>query len=78
MSKLKPSFLFKQKIGGDVRFPSVCCDYHWLVKKLLWAYSGALGEQSLVGKTKLNAGKKKGRVREKPCSPPVVEQTFTW
>ena len=25
--KLKPSFLFKQKRGGDVGFPSVCCNY---------------------------------------------------
>ena len=34
MLKLKPSFLFKQKRGGDMGFPSVCCEYHWLIKKL--------------------------------------------
>ena len=28
MLKLKPSFLFIQKKGGDARVPSVCCDYH--------------------------------------------------
>ena len=39
-------------------FPSVCCEYHWLIKELLWAYSRAIGEQSLVGKTKQNAGRK--------------------
>ena len=30
----------------DVGFPSVCCKYHWLIKKLLWAYNRAIGEQS--------------------------------
>ena len=29
---------------SDVGFPSVCCDYHWLIKELLWAYSKAIGE----------------------------------
>ena len=30
----------------DVGFPSVCCDYHYRIKELLWAYSRAIGEQS--------------------------------
>ena len=41
MSKSKPSFLLKQKIGGDVGFPlyaMMMFYYHWLIKKLLWAY----------------------------------------
>ena len=38
--------------GVDVGFPSVCCEYHWLIKELLWAYSRAIGE------TKPNAGRK--------------------
>ena len=33
MLKSKPSFLFRQKRGGDVGFPSVCCECHWLIKK---------------------------------------------
>ena len=37
-------------------FPSVCCENHWLIKKLAWSDRV---EQSQVGKTKLNAGKKK-------------------
>ena len=24
---------------SDVGFPSVCCEYHWLIKKLIWAYN---------------------------------------
>ena len=27
-----------------VGFPSVCCDYHWLIKGLLWACSRAMGK----------------------------------
>ena len=34
MLKLKPSYLFKQKMEGDVGFLSLCCKYHWLIKKL--------------------------------------------
>lgn len=26
---------------SDVGFPSVCCYYHWLIKKLIWAFSQA-------------------------------------
>ena len=29
----------------DMGFPSVCCEYHWLIKEVLWAYSKAIGEQ---------------------------------
>ena len=25
----------------DVGYPSVCCEYHWLIKNLLWAYCSA-------------------------------------
>ena len=42
----------------DVRFPSLCYEYHWLIKELLWAYSRAIKEQSLEGETKQNAGRK--------------------
>ena len=34
------------QLSGDVGFPSVCCEYHWLIKELLWVYSRAVGEQS--------------------------------
>ena len=40
-----PSTTWLEK-GFDVAFPSVCCEYHWLIKKLLWTYSRAIGEQS--------------------------------
>ena len=43
--------------SNDMGFSSVCCEYHWLIKELLWAYSRTIGEQSQVGKTKLNAGR---------------------
>lgn len=49
----------------DVEFPSVRCENYWLMKKLLgpdWV------ELSLAGKTKVNSGKKKGRVRKNPWS----------
>ena len=39
MLKLKPSFLFRQKGGDDVGFPSVCCEYVLLPlvnKEALW------------------------------------------
>ena len=41
----------------------MCCFYQLMNKELLRAYGRE--EQNQVGKTKLNAGKKKGRVREK-------------
>ena len=28
--------LFKQKRGGDVGIPSLCCEYLWLIKNLVW------------------------------------------
>ena len=28
---------------SDVGFPSVCCEYHWLIKKVSWACTGNRG-----------------------------------
>lgn len=42
---------------ADVRVPFVCCKYHWLVKKLIWACDS--GELSWSGKIKLSAWRKK-------------------
>ena len=28
---------------SDVGFPSICCDYHWLIKKLSWSCVGNRG-----------------------------------
>ena len=50
----------------DAGFPSGYCEYHQLIKKLPWPDRVELRE---AGKTKLNAGKKKGKVRKKPCNP---------
>ena len=41
----------------DVGFPFVCCEYHWLMKKLPWPVDRA--EFRKLRKTKLNAGRKK-------------------
>ena len=49
---------------GDVEFPSVACECHWLIKELVCAYSRAIGKQSYVGKTKLNVGRRKAESRE--------------
>ena len=43
MLKLKPSFLLRQKKGGDMGFPSVCYEsvlLHWLVKEAALVYTG--------------------------------------
>ena len=49
---------------GMMMWNAVCCKYHWLIKELLWVYRRAIGEQSQVEKTKLNAGRKKEEFRE--------------
>ena len=46
----------------DVGFHFVCCENHWLIKKLVWLDKV---EQRQVGKTKL--------MLEKPCCPPETE-----
>ena len=54
-----------------MEFPSVCCEYHWLIKKLFWACDRV--EQSETGKTKLNAGRKKAESERSHESPPETD-----
>ena len=44
-----------------MRFPSVCCEYHRLIKKPLWYVDST--ELRYVGKTKLNAGRRRAESR---------------
>ena len=36
----------------DVGFPSVCCKYHWLIKKLFWAFIVNRGRRGKLGRMK--------------------------
>lgn len=47
-----------QQWRSDVGYPSVFCEYHWLIEKLAWPERV---EQSYVGKTKLDAGRRKAK-----------------
>ena len=42
---------------SDLGFPSVCCEYYWLIKKLSWAYTRNIGNQ---GKLSLILGERWG------------------
>ena len=59
------NILSTQVCACDVGFPSVCCEYHWLIKKLFWPDKV---EYQYAEKTKVNAGRKMSRVIEKPWS----------
>ena len=62
---LTPYSYILSGLNIDVGFPSVCCEYHWLIREQSWACAG----QSRAREGKLNWMLEEGRSHEKTCSP---------
>lgn len=57
-------------------FSSVCCNYHWYIKELICAYSGAIEEQNQVEKTNLNPGRKEADLETSHAALPEPDGTL--
>ena len=57
-------------LEADVEFPSVCCEYHCLIKKPTWLDKGRV---ELCGENQTECWEKEGRVRRSHVAPPETD-----